>query len=136
MDRASNKTFSRVRSTREVVEDHLRKRVDNRLEDDLAENYAEDVVLLTCTGIFHGHAGVRESNRVLEDSLPNARVECFNLLFEGEFAFVEWRGFSNSVEVNEGADSFVVRNGKIAKQSIHYKVQQKSEAISTSGVCQ
>ena len=55
-------------------------------------------------------------------SLPDEKIECFNKLIDGEFAFLEWRAKNHSVEVTEGADSFVVRDGKIVFQSIHYKV--------------
>lgn len=110
------------RSTQEVFEDHLRKRDEGDFEGDLNQNYAPDVVLLTCTGIFRGHAGLRESHEVLMESLPDAKIECFNKLVNGEFAFLEWHAKTDSVEVREGADSFVIRDGKICFQSIHYKV--------------
>lgn len=42
------------RSTREVLEDHLRLRREGDLEEDLARNYAEDVVLLCKHGVFKG----------------------------------------------------------------------------------
>jgi hypothetical protein len=44
------------------------------------------------------------------------------MLIEGEFAVLEWRAKNHSVEVKEPADSFVIRDGKIVFQSIHYKV--------------
>jgi hypothetical protein len=117
-----------VRSTQEVFEDHLSKRDENDLEGDLNCNYAPDVVLLTCTGILRGHEGVRRSHKILMDSLPDASIECFNKIVDGEFALLEWRAMSSSVEVREGADSFVVRGGKICFQSIHYKVHPVSHS--------
>jgi hypothetical protein len=111
-----------TRSTQEVFEDHLRKRDEDNFEGDLKLNYAPDVVMLTCSGIFRGHEGLRQSYQVLERSLPDAKIECFNKLIDGEFAFLEWRAKNHSVEVREGADSFVIRDGKIVFQSIHYKV--------------
>ena len=77
------------RTTKAVIEDHLDKRLANRFEDDLRDNYAEDVLLLTCTGLFRGHEGVRESKRILDDSLPRAKFEIFNFLERSKFAFVE-----------------------------------------------
>lgn len=119
-----------VRSTQEVFEDHLSKRDENDLEGDLKYNFAPDVVLLTCTGVLRGHGGVRRSHKILMDSLPDASIECFNRLVDGEFAFLEWRAMSSSVEVREGADSFVIRDGKICFQSIHYKVHPISRRVS------
>jgi hypothetical protein len=110
------------RSTQEVFEDHLTKRDEDNFEGDLKLNYAPDVVMLTCSGIFGGHEGLRQYYQVLMKSLPYAKIECFNKLIAGEFAFLEWRAKNHSVEVREGADSFVIRDGKIVFQSIHYKV--------------
>jgi SnoaL-like domain len=101
-----------ARTTRAVIEDHLDKRLAQRFEDDLRDNYADDVPLFTCTGVFRGHDGVRESKRILDDSLPRAKFEIFNFLDRGEFAFVEWRATADGTE-REGADSFIVRGGRI-----------------------
>lgn len=64
------------------------------------------------------------TRRVLENSLPNAKIEYTNRLVDGDCAFLEWRGVSDHVEVREGAGSFIIRNGKIQYQTIHYKVHQ------------
>jgi hypothetical protein len=116
---------ARVRSTQEVFEDHLNKRDEDNFEADLKLNYAAELVMLTCSGIFRGHEGLRQSHQVLLRSLPDAKIECFNKLIDGEFAFLEWCAKTDSVEVTEGADSFVIRDGKICFQSIHYKVHPR-----------
>jgi hypothetical protein len=121
-----------IRSTQEVFEDHLSKRNENDLEGDLKCNYAPDILLLTCTGVLRGHEGVRRSHKILMESLPDASIECFNRLVDGEFAFLEWRAMSSSVEVREGVDSFVIRDGKIRFQSIHYKVHPVSRSDGNS----
>lgn len=52
----------RDRSTAEVFEDHLRKREDeSSFEEDLKLNFAEEVVLLTCTGICRASRASRIS---------------------------------------------------------------------------
>ena len=51
-------TDTPLRSPAEVFEDHLRCRREGAVEEDLARNYAADVVFLTARGLFHGHAGV------------------------------------------------------------------------------
>jgi len=116
-----------VRSTSEVFQDHLQKRKASALEEDIQDNYDENIVLLTCIGIYRGHDGVRESAKVLTESLPNSDFEYYNELVDGEFAFLEWRAFSDHKEVKEGADSFVIRGGKIVAQSIHYKVHPRTD---------
>jgi hypothetical protein len=64
-----------ARGTHEVLEDHLRLRLENRLEDDLARNYAEDVMLLTVNSNACGHEGLRMSAGRLADRLPGTKFE-------------------------------------------------------------
>ena len=78
--------------------------------------------MLTCTA-FSEVMTACGNHQVLIESLHDANVECFNKLIDGEFAFLEWRAKSDSIEVLEGADSLVVRDGKFRFQSIHHKVQ-------------
>jgi hypothetical protein len=85
-------------------------------------------------GTYHGHDGVREGNRILEESLPNAKLEYYNILFDSELVFLEWRGFSDGCEVKQGADSFIIRDGRIVAQTIHYKVAKAKARIKFSKV--
>jgi hypothetical protein len=103
----------------------LEKRKAGLVEEDIQENYAPDVVQLTCTGIYRGHKGVREGSCMLKESLPEGKFDYYNVLVDGEMAFLEWKGFSDDNEVKEGADSFLIRGGKIVAQTIHYKVERK-----------
>lgn len=108
------------RSVREVFEDHLRNRENGALETDLEQNYADDVVLLTCYGVFKGHDGVRESEDILHRKVPNAAFEYVQTLDANEVAFLEWRARGDGVEVRDGVDSFLIRDGRILVQTIHY----------------
>jgi hypothetical protein len=110
-----------VRNTTEVFQDHLVKRLEGDLEGDLEANYSKEVVFLTGTGAFHGWQGVRESAAELERYVGvNATFEYRHTLVEGEYAYLEWTSQSSQTKVLDGADSFVVREGKIVFQSIHY----------------
>jgi hypothetical protein len=111
-----------MRTTREVFEDHLQLAKDGDLETDLARNVAADIVVFMADGIYHGHEGVRELAARLMDELPSARFEYTTVLSEGEVAFLEWRADASGAVVTDGADSFVVRDGKIVAQTIHYTV--------------
>lgn len=115
-----------VRSAREVLEDHLRLRKEGDLETDLHRNYAEDVVLLCGAGILRGFDGVRESARRLSQQVPHGKYEYLNVLVDGDFGFLEWRAQSDNTIVHDGADSYVIRDGRIVAQSIHYTVERKS----------
>jgi hypothetical protein len=113
----------RPRSTQEVFEDHLRCRQAGALEDDLARNYAEDVVLLTGFGVYRGKEGVRQLARKLHEQLAGICYDYRTRLVEGEFAFLEWTAQCATARVCDGADSFWIRDGRIAVQTIHYTVE-------------
>jgi hypothetical protein len=114
-----------MRTTQEVFEDHLQKRLNGDLEADIQENFSPDVILLTGTGTFHGHRGVRQSAAELEKYLGGAKFAYTTKIVEGGYAFLEWRGRNGSKHVKDGADSFVIKDGKIVMQTIHYSVDHE-----------
>jgi hypothetical protein len=113
------------RSAREVFDDHLREGKHGSVEDDLARNYAEDVVILTGMGIYRGHDGVRRLAELIREQLPEATLDYRTQLVADEMAFLEWTGRSERAEVRDGADSFLIRDGRIVVQTIHYTVQHR-----------
>ncbi len=108
------------RTTREVLEDHLHQAVAGDIETDLQRNYASDVVVLTGFGVFHGHEGLREANRLLQRQLPGARYRYRTRRDAGEIAFLEWSATADAARVDDGADTYHVRDGRIQVQTIHY----------------
>lgn len=114
------------RSVTEVFEDHLRLRQSQDLEADLRRNYAPDVILLTMNSVLHGHDGLRRSAGRLHSQLPDARFEFSAKRVEGQYAFLVWRADSERYRVECGADSFLIRDGLIRMQTIHYHLLPKS----------
>jgi predicted RNA-binding protein with PIN domain len=117
---------SSVRGAREVVEDHLELAKAGEVERDLERNYDPDVRIFIADGVHRGHDGARELAERLERELPSERFTYTTVLVEGDVGFLEWTGESESAEVRDGADSFVVRDGRIVAQTIHYTVVPRS----------
>src|SRR5579871_6394224 len=119
----------RQRSTRDVLQDHLRLRRQSfrKVEEDIARNYAGDVVLLTGFGVFRGHEGVRRSAQILHEQLPCVQYQYRTKLVDGEVAFLEWAARCPTARVEDGADSFLIRNGRIVAQTVHYTVCKLQE---------
>lgn len=112
-----------ARSTREVLDDHLALAAKGDLETDLARNFADDVVLLTGYGIFRGIDGVRAKANLLAKQLPGGRWRYRTVMAEGDMGFLEWTGEGeNGARLEDGADSFLIRNGRIQAMTIHYTV--------------
>jgi hypothetical protein len=114
------------RTAREVLEDHLYQAQHGTIDEDLARNYAEGAIFLSSRGVFTGHDGMRALNKKLQEELPEATYEYRTTLAEGELAFLEWTARSDAAVVEDGADSYVIRDGRIVAQTIHYTVKKTS----------
>ena len=114
-----------ARSPREVLESHLDLRQAGRLEDDLAQNYANDVVLLSHEGINHGHDGVRRLASVLRSYVDAGHYAYDQILVAGEVAMMRWHALDDTTVVHDGADSYVVGQGLIQAQTIHYSTRSR-----------
>ena len=115
----------RRRSTAEVFEDHLRLAGEDQFERDFERNVSPDIVILERHGIFRRREDARELARLLEEELPKAPYVYTNRLVAGRVAFLEWTAEAERARVCDGADSFVIEDGWIVAQTIHYTVEQK-----------
>ena len=115
-----------TRQAREVVDDHLRLRSQGELGTDLERNYADDVVVLCELGAPRGRDAIRRSACHLGLQLPDAELQFPTKLVEGEHAFLVWKARSQRFEVDDGADSFVIRGGRILAQTIFYRLSKGS----------
>jgi len=115
------------RSPREVFEEHLRLAQEGEIEEDLKRNNAEDIVLLTNYGTFHGHEGIREAARLLDEQLPSGTYDYKLKLSSGKICFLHWTGDSEESYISDGADSYLIEEGKIKVQTIFYTVHKKKK---------
>ena len=128
------------RSAREVLDDHLNLAnawVDVPLEqvlaEDLRRNVSENIVILINRGTFHGYEGVRDLARMLAEELPeHAAFEYTYVAAEGPVGLLEWTYEDPTVRVRDGVDSYVIDNGKIVGQTIHYTLERRSDLPSST----
>ncbi|MGF2949087.1 nuclear transport factor 2 family protein [Microbacterium alcoholitolerans] len=114
-----------MRTTTEVIHDHLTKRLSGDVSADL-QNYDPNIVQLTGSGVYRGHDGVRACAAELDRLIGSGTFEYAQTVIEGDFAFLEWTADSGDSRVRDGADSFFVQDGVIVMQSIHYTVQPEN----------
>ena len=121
------------RSAREVLDDHLNianEWVDVPLEEvlaqDLRRNVSENIVILINRGTFRGYDGVRELAQLLSEELPeHAAFQYTYVAAEGPVGLLEWTYEDSTVRVRDGVDSYVIENGEIVAQTIHYTVERR-----------
>lgn len=116
------------RSAREVLEDHLKLARTWEFERDIERNFSDEIVLMTTYGVFRGIDGIREKARLLKEQLPGGRWIYKNIQVEGELGFLEWTAEAdNGARVEDGADSYLIQDGKIRAMTIHYTVIPRAQ---------
>lgn len=131
------------RTAQEVLDDHLNlaedweaedggaepiteEAIEQAVEEDMRRNVSEEIVILINRGTFRGYEGVRQLARMLIEELPEHRsFEYTYKAVEGRMGFLEWTYEDDYVRVKDGADSYLIEDGKIVAQTIHYTVEQK-----------
>src|SRR3712207_4519376 len=123
------------RDARQVMKDHLRARSAGGLDEDLAENYHPDVVVLTATEVFRGHDGVRKSAHKLWRAVADARAFHYDtVMVDDRFALLEWQAKTEELRITSGVDSYVIEDGRIVAQSIHYTVESLELSVSADAL--
>jgi len=110
-----------VRTTHDVLESHLARRAAGDLDGDLAENYAENVVLLSWgEGVHHGKDGVRLLAGILGTYVSAGTYSYDRLVIDAAYGMLRWRAHDGDTTITNGVDSYVVQNGLIVAQTIAY----------------
>ncbi len=118
------------RSAADVLQDHLRLREAGELEEDLRRNYATDVVLLSARGVLRGHEGVRASAAFLYEAAAGHEY-CYHLtVVDDRMAMLEWSAAGHDTRIVDGVDSYLIEDGLIKAQTIHYRVQSRELSLS------
>ena len=120
------------RSAREVLDDHLNLAndwvdtpLDRVMEEDLRRNVSEDIVVLLNRGTFRGHDGVRQLAEMLAEELPEHEAfEYTYVAADGRMGLLEWTYTDATVTVRDGVDSYLIEDGKIVAQTIHYTLER------------
>lgn len=113
-----------ARTTTQVIEDHLVKRLEGDVEGDIKANFSSDVVILSDKGLFEGEDGIRRSVENLASTVGDSHFIYTRTLIKGGYAFLEWEAESDGRIICKGADSFVVEGEKIVFQSIYYYMME------------
>jgi hypothetical protein len=119
-----------LRSAADVLQDHLRLREAGELEEDLRRNYATDVVLLSARGVLRGHEGVRTSAAFLYEAAAGHEY-CYHMtVADDRMAMLEWSAVGHEMRIVNGVDSYLIEDGVIKAQTIHYRVRSRELSVS------
>jgi ketosteroid isomerase-like protein len=114
-------------TTRDVIDHHLKAFGMRDLEGVLSD-YAPCAVFFTEQGPLEGVEAIRPLFQALiaEFEKPGAAFSMRLQLIEGEYAYILWAAETVDNVYELGADTFVVRDGKIVAQSFTGKTTPKT----------
>ena len=62
---------------------------------------------------------------VARKDLPDGRLEYRTLRVEQDMGFLEWSAANHDAVIDDGVDSFLIREGWILIQTVHYTVSPR-----------
>ena len=114
-----------TRTPQEVFEHHAEALGEGDL-DAIVEDYCDDAVLITPSGVKRGKDGIREAFTQLLADVPNADWALPTQIYDGDVLFLEWTARAAATKVEDGIDTFIFRDGQIRLQTVRYTLQHTS----------
>jgi ketosteroid isomerase-like protein len=105
-----------ARTPDEVVQHHFKALGDGDLEE-IMTDYAADAVLITKAGTVAGTDAIRGAFGQLLTTMPNIAWTTSAQVSAGDTVLLEWTADAGAVAVEDGVDTFVVRDGLIRSQT-------------------
>ena len=107
--------------------DHLECAQRGDIAADIERNFSTACTLLTSYGVFRGHDGVKAAAALLDQQIGRTNYRYRTQMTDGEVPFLEWTAESSRAWIDDGADSYLIRNGRIEAMTIHYTVRSKHD---------
>ena len=118
-------------ATRALLQRHLSAFLGNDL-DAVLRDYTDESMLVTADATYTGRQVIRGFFAELVPLFPKAksRLDLDRMVVDGEMAFIVWHATTPAVTVTLGTDTFVLKDGKIHRQTF---VGQMHEQTSVAG---
>lgn len=107
------------RTAQDVFKHHAQAMVAGDM-DDIVSDYADDALFITNAGVLHGRGGVRQGFTKIFAELPQARFDVRTRILEGDVLSLEWAATGTGSRADDGVETFLVRDGQIVLQTVHY----------------
>ena len=112
-------------ATTTLLTNHLRSFQDNDLEA-LMSDYTEESTLITADATYTGTAQIRAFFAELMPQFPklNTRFDLDKMIVIEDLLFIVWHASTPTVKVSLGSDTFLIRKGKIHRQTFVGQLEQ------------
>jgi hypothetical protein len=89
-------------------------------------NFSEDCLVLTSRGIFCGRESVSELVGWIGGEMARGgSCQYISKVVEGRMRFLEWAYEYANLKIRDSAGSYLIEDGKIVAQTIHYTKEEK-----------
>jgi ketosteroid isomerase-like protein len=118
---------TQVETTRQIFEHHLGALGAGNL-DAILSDYADDSILISPDGVLRGRPAIRG---FFEGALASLfKPETYEFTMEtvhvaDDVAYIVWHANCASADIVFAADTFLIKNGKIAVQTFAAKIEPK-----------
>lgn len=117
----------KTRTAQEVFKSH-REAIENLDFEQLAADYAEDAVLLTMDGAFHGREAILTGFfQTVLAQFPDMKIKFERTVFDGDMCMLHWSADASAVTIPVGTAVFIIRDGLIRRQGEWFQIFPKAE---------
>jgi hypothetical protein len=104
--------------TQEVLDHHLKAFKENDLDATMAD-YTEESILVTPDATSRGLAEIRKGFEGAFATFPkdSTTLDVSKTVIIQDIAYIVWTAKAPKVEVTYGTDTFIIRDGKIVRQT-------------------
>jgi hypothetical protein len=106
------------RSTRRVIDDHLRG-VASLDPVAMAADYASEAELVRGDATYRGRGAIFDYFSTVPERLAGGTVDAYRVDVDGERGTIWWRLVGGPGDGSSGHDDVWVRDGMITRQSVH-----------------
>jgi predicted SnoaL-like aldol condensation-catalyzing enzyme len=116
-------------ATKTLLTHHLSSFQDNDLEA-VVSDYTDESVLITAAATFTGREAIRGFFAKLMPQFPKqeTRFELDKMIVNGELVFIVWHATTPTLKVPLGSDTFVIKDGKILRQTFVGQMLRTSDS--------
>jgi ketosteroid isomerase-like protein len=112
-----------ARSTKQVFDDHI-VAIEAGDVARIVADYADDAILITPEGASVGKQAIRAGFEGLLQGFPNMKFTGKDIV-EGDTVLIIWSAECDTATFPQGVDTFVIRDGKIQRQTAWFVVAPK-----------
>jgi ketosteroid isomerase-like protein len=115
--------YAMARSTKQVFDDHMAA-IESGDVSRIVADYAEDAIMMTLDGALVGKQAIRAGFEGLLQGFPNVKFTSQDIV-EGDTLLTVWTAECDTATMPQGVDTFIIREGKIQRQTAWFVVNPK-----------